>query len=252
VVEEASAAGISQVCVVVREGKEVIRDYFLTRPFAAAGGKRNRALEELEELTARCELTFVFQKRPLGIGDALREAREFVGDEPFVMMVPDQLMRAGVPATLQLTRSWEPGAAAIWTSLVRVPKRDVPFFGSSRGFELSGPVDEAGAAFDVGRILTEEETRALYAGSPYEVRGFGRTIFPPEIFDYLGEEFASRETGEVDLQETFAAATRTLAHRGVLLEGRPLDLGTFGGYYRALPLAWEDDDEQAAREGDGS
>jgi UTP--glucose-1-phosphate uridylyltransferase len=244
VVEEASAAGIREVCVVIREGKEIIRDYFRSGP--PAGHERDESMVELKELVARCELTFILQRRPRGIGDALLEAREFVGGQPFVMMVPDQLLRSDTPATLQLTRAWKPGAA-IWTSLVRVPREDVPFFGSSRGFELRGGGDNdddddaaPGTAFDVGRILGEEETRAAYAGSPFEVRGFGRTVFPPEIFDYLGEEFASAETGEVDLQKTFAAATRRLAHRGVALEGEPLDLGSFGGYHRALRShAWE-------------
>lgn len=229
VVEEAVAAGLRRICIVLSEGKESIREHFL-RPATGEAARRDAHVAALAELTQSCELRFVFQPRPAGLGDALRQAREFVGRDPFVMLVPDQLMLAPVPATAQLVESWRPGAA-VWTSLVRVPRAELPLFAGARGFEFA-PGD---GALTMGRILTEEETRALYREQPYEVRGFGRTIYPPDIFDYLGPEFTNPRTGEVDLLLTFERMTERLGHRGVMLEGEPLDLGTFAGYYHYLP-----------------
>lgn len=237
VVEEAVASGVREICVVIREGKEVIRDYFM-RP-QPRELKRGPEIEELEALAARCELTFVHQREQRGLGDALLAARDFVGrDSSFVMMVPDQLVLADVPATLQLIRHVGPDdAPVIWTSLVRLPKEEVPFFGGARGVEL----EETGepGEFSLGRILSDEETSAAYAGRPYEIRGFGRTVYPPEIFEYLGESYTNPRTGEVDLLKTFeGAVARGVGHRGVLLEGEPLDLGTFDRYERYLPRLW--------------
>ncbi len=176
---------------------------------------------------------FIYQPQLLGIGDALLQARDFVGEHSFVMMVPDQLMHASIPATRQLLRHWNAGGATILTS----PKEEIAFFYSSRGFEFEKEMhsDE----LIMGRIRTEEETHEAYRELPFEVRGFGRTLYPPEIFDYLDSSFINPRTGEVDLLKTFAESTRHLAHRGVLLEGEPFDLGIFESYYQYLPRLWK-------------
>lgn len=234
VVEEAVASGIRQVCVVIREGKESVRDHFLRRRPEAL--KRGSAIEELEELVARCELTFVYQREQRGLGDALLQAREFVGRQPFMMMIPDQLARATPPAARQLARHRPPGDTAVWSSLVRVPKGERDLFPGARGFEHA--VDAGGEVLTLGRLLEEEETRAAYARAEYELRGFGRTIYPPEVFEHLGRDYANPLTGEVDLARTFAALTRRVAHKGVVLDGDFFDLGTFAGYYRYAPQMW--------------
>jgi len=231
VLEEAVAAGVTQICIVIREGKEVIKDYFCLG--YSADRKPEGITDELERLVASCELSFVYQERPLGLGDALLQAREFVGGDAFVMMIPDQLMRSSVPATLQLIRNWQPGQS-IWSSLLRLPKNELPFFAGARGVELAMESGNAGE-FVVSRLQTEEETRAAYRDSPYELRGFGRTVYPPAIFDYLGVNYINPSTGEVDLWKTFQESAGVIAHRGVLLEGEPFDLGTFAGYYHYLP-----------------
>lgn len=235
IVEEAVASGLTQICIVIRKGKEAIRDYFCLRHH----NKRDRSLEELERLVAGCEITFAYQGQPLGLGDALLQARDFVGSHSFVMLIPDQLLRARPPATSQLLEC-EKSGSAICSSLLKIPREETPFFVGARGFECE---QIAGSnEFVMGRILAEEETVRLYRDLDYEVRGFGRTIYPPVIFDYLGEDFINPQTGEVDLLKTFEQCTREVEHRGVLLEGEPFDLGTFTGYYHYLPRLWETTD----------
>jgi UTP--glucose-1-phosphate uridylyltransferase len=236
-VEEAAASGIRQVCIVIREGKEIIRDYFCARQ--PGERKRDARIDELERLTAECELSFVYQERPLGLGDALLQAGEFVAGDAFVLMMPDQFMRSRVPATLQLIRRWNGSSSQphVLSSLMRLAKGDLPFFAGARGVEIEsemGP-DE----FLLGRLQTEEETRTTYRDHAHEVRGFGRTIYPPEIFDYLGEDYVNPATGEVDLWKTFEASAGRIAHRGIVVEGAPADMGTFEGYYHYLPRFWE-------------
>ena len=239
-VEEAAEAGVREVCVVIRPGKEIIRDYFTPTGARSAGDAR---LAELEALLARCELTFVSQPRPTGLGDALLRAREFVGGEPFLMLVPDQLMRAPAGAAAQLLARWRPGAA-IWSSLLRLPKEEARFFVGARGVVYE---ERAPGLVEISGLLTEEETRSAHEGLDYEVRGFGRTIFPPEVFDYLGGEFADPQTGEVDLLRTFEATRGALRNYGVWLEGEPFDLGTFDGYYHYLPKLWGSESRERAR-----
>jgi UTP--glucose-1-phosphate uridylyltransferase len=237
VVEEAVVSGIKHICIIIREGKEIIRDYFCA-PYPKER-KSDPHVDELELLVQEgCELTFVYQPRPLGLGDALLQARDFVGGDPFVLMVPDQLMRSSVPATRQLTGGWLPRVPSIRSSFLRLAKEDVPFFAGARGVELERDVNSR--EFLISRLQTEEETRAAYSDRTYELRGFGRTIYPPEIFDYLGQDFVNPRTGEVDLWKTFeACAAAGIPHAGLVLEGQPFDMGTFDGYYHYLPRLTE-------------
>src|SRR5262249_28894077 len=152
----------------------------------------------------------------------------FVGGESFVMLIPDQFLLSKIPASLQLNSHWRPGRI-IWTSLVRVQKSEREFFTGARGFEFQPGTDADELV--MGRIRTEEETRAAFPNCDYELRCFGRTIYPPEMFDYFGEEFINPKTGEVDLLRTFEACTNSLEHLGIVLEGDPVDLGTVEGYY---------------------
>jgi UTP--glucose-1-phosphate uridylyltransferase len=185
----------------------------------------------LERLRHNCELTFIYQKEPRGLGDALLQARDFVGDDSFVMMIPDQFICAAVPAVAQLLAHWRRGPF-IWSSLLRLKKADRPFFIGARGVEY----EESGSdKVAITRLRTEEETRSASRGLDYEVRSFGRTIFPPQIFEYFGPEFTNRETGEVDLLKTFARCTDKLKVFGIWLEGKPFYFGTFESYYHYLP-----------------
>jgi UTP--glucose-1-phosphate uridylyltransferase len=222
VLEEVVASGIEEVCIVIRRGKESIRNYFQKAPLNS----------DLEQLIDKCELTFVYQAEPMGLGDALLQSEPFVGNNSFVMVIPDQLMRGNSPATSQLIKK-DVLPATIRSSLARIPKRDLAFFPGARGFDFE---ERAGSKLvSMGKLQTEEETHARFNHLDYEIRGFGRTIFPAEVFDYLGEEFANPLTGEVDLAKTFAECTRSLRHEGVLLDGEVFDLGTSESYRHYLP-----------------
>ncbi len=238
-IEEAVASGLEQICIVIRPGKEIIRDYLSLK--RGAGYAYDESIDELKALMAKCELTFVFQEHPLGLGDALLQARDFVGDDSFVMIIPDQLMSAHEPAVAQLLARWRPGPF-IWSSLLRLRKEECQFFIGARGveYEESGSNEVA-----ITRLRDEEEMRRAHRDLDYEVRGFGRTIFPPQIFAYLGQEFTNPQTGEVDLLKTFARCTDDLKCFGVWLEGEPFDLGTFQSYYRYLPKLCELEFRQA-------
>ncbi len=212
VVEEAVASGLKQICIVIRQGKEIIRDYFSLKNVAGCAQEEN--VDELKALLANCELIFAFQRHQLGLGDAVLQARDFVGTDSFVMMIPDQLMSGSKPAAAQLLKSWRP-VQAIWSSLLRLPKEERQFFIGARGVD-------------------------------YEERYPGEVIirrlrFPPEIFNYLGPEFINPETGEVDLLKTFEKCAEEVRIFGVWLEGEPYDLGTLPGYQRYLPKlrSWE-------------
>ena len=233
-VEEAVASGIQEICIVIRKGKESLQDYFLAKN--PSHPPHSKDFEALERLLKSCEVRFVTQERSLGLGDALLQARDFVGTGAFVMIVPDQLFYHAVPATLQLLQRWRPGKK-VWCGVIRIRKEESDYFVGARGVKREGVQDRH--EFIIRQLYTEAETRELYRHQKYEIRGFGRTIFPCEIFDYLGMDYRNPSTREVDLLKTFEACAKSMVHQGIMLEGEPFDVGTLPGYYHYLPRLWE-------------
>ncbi len=207
-VRDATAAGIREICVVLRRGKESIRDYLVAT------------------VPRRVRLCFVYQRRKDGLGGALRAARTFADGERFVMVIPDQHLRSKRgSACAQLLRCLPSDGPLILSSMVKVPRAERRFFAGARGFGISVRRPRPGRPYPVSRLLRTGR----------EVCGFGRTVYPPEIFRYLGSRYADPGTGEVDLWRTFQALPSRIQHRAVLLDGQPCDTGTFAGYYHYLP-----------------
>jgi len=226
--EEAIGAGIREVCVVIKEGKEIIRDYILK-------GIQHGSDNEGKRLLQSCRLIFVYQKGRDGLGGALRPARPFVGQDPFLMIIPDQLLcSVKASASRQLLSQYKFDFPVVFSSMVKVPKKEVGYFSSSLGFVIDSKKILPGHPIRISRVRSVAETQRSFAGLPYEIRGFARTVFPPAIFAYLGRRFSNPKTGEVDLWKTFREFPKRLPHYGCLLKGHPCDLGTLPGYYRYL------------------
>ncbi len=201
-IAELFSSGIKRICVVLRKGKEVIREYLHSR----------RSLYE------DIKLEFVYQKAPLGIGDALRTAKDFIKGRSFVMAIPDQILISERSATRQMLDACKSGYG-IWNSMVNIPRREWKFFKGARTFKCKKSHGNSYLIEDFSTNVTSS------------MRGFGRTVFLPEALEYMTEEFMNRETGEVDFLKTYQALKNQFPLYGFLLEGKPCDIGTWEGYY---------------------
>jgi UTP--glucose-1-phosphate uridylyltransferase len=230
-IEEAIAAGIQEICIVVRRGKEIIREYLCHPELERLDGLRRTGVRSWK-------LTFAQQMRWDGLGGALRAAEAFVGQDPFLMIIPDQLLIARqLSASQQLLSQYDFKGPVVLSSMVRIPKREGGYFHGSRGFvvDMDAKRSAQHRLLAIVRLRSEAETRRSFSSLPYEIRGFGRTIFPAQIFPFLSRNFANRKTGEIDLWSTFTAFPKVIPHFGLLLRGRACDLGTLDSYYHYLP-----------------
>jgi UTP-glucose-1-phosphate uridylyltransferase len=108
--------------------------------------------------------------------------------------------------------------------VVCIPASELEYFPGARKLVCKSDDGQS----DVIAITGIEPTE--YASSAPAMRGFGRTIYPPEVFQFLDEEFADTQTGEVDLLRTFRALLSVVPNYAVLLQGEAFDLGTVEGY----------------------
>src|SRR5262245_60643180 len=218
VVQEAIDAGLVEICIVIHKSKQEIRRYFESNPEA------RDAARPAENLRSRCNIVFAYQGEPRGLGDAVLCAKAFVGDERFALLIPDQLFIGRAGAISQLASKKLPLDAVV-SSLIRIPPSELEYFPGTRTF-----IRESHAAQSGVMVVTGIEP-AEQASSTSALRGFGRTIYPPEVFEFLDARFADTRTGEVDLLKTFRALLAVVPSYAVLLEGEAFDFGTVEGYH---------------------
>jgi UTP--glucose-1-phosphate uridylyltransferase len=219
VVQEAIEAGLLEICIVIHKRKEDIRRYFESDDRGACEARR-----AVEQLRGRCKLVFAYQAEPRGIGDAILCAKDFLGDERFALLIPDQLFVGEAGAILQLVGKELPPNSVV-SSLIRIPASELAYFPGARTFVCASDA----ARSDV-MVVTGIEP-ADHPSSAPALRGFGRTIYPPEVFEFLDQRFADARSGEIDLLKTFRALLADVPSYAVLLEGDAFDLGTVEGYH---------------------
>ena len=139
------------------------------------------------------------------------------------MAIPDQILLSNVLATRQLLNASK-GEIAIWNSMVRIQPDEFSFFKGSRPFDSKRISEELCIIED---ILSDENSL---------IRGFGRTIFMPEVFEFMTKGYINEKTGEVDFLKTFKALKNSFKLYGILLKGNACDIGSWEGYYYYLPV----------------
>jgi UTP--glucose-1-phosphate uridylyltransferase len=225
-VEEAAAAGIEQMIFVTGRNKRAIEDHFDRAPeleaqLAAAG--KHDLLEQLMSATPRgVSFVYVRQPEPLGLGHAVLCAQPVVGNEPFAVILADDLIDATPGVTAQLVESYDKHG----TSVLAV--EDVPLADTSKyGIVASTPM---GADGEEGVTGIVEKPRPEEAPSTLAV--VGRYVLRPEIFDELARTERGRG-GEIQLTDAIArrvALGEVIARR---LAGTRYDCGSKQGWLAA-------------------
>ena len=216
IVEEALASGIEDILIVTGKGKRPIEDHFdsnfeLEQNLSSKG--KTELLKIVEETTG-INLHFIRQKRPLGLGHAVLQAKAFVGDEPFVVMLGDDIMQDRDPLTKQLIDCYDKTTAST-LAVMSVPQEETSKYG------IIDPEEHVGnGLYSVKRFV--EKPKAEEAPSNLAI--IGRYLLRPEIFDIL-ENQAPGAGGEIQLTDaidTLNQTQRVFAHE---FKGKRYDVG---------------------------
>jgi UTP--glucose-1-phosphate uridylyltransferase len=236
IVEEAAAAGLTDVLLVTGRGKSSMVDHFDRRPDLEmqleAGGKK----ELLEAVRRPCELAAVHtsrQSEPLGLGHAVLCAAAHVGHQPFAVMLGDDLVDERDPLLPRML-ALQAETGGIVVALIEVPRDRTALY----GIATASPTDEEDVLAISGMVEKPEPDEA-----PSNLAVIGRYVLPGEIFDVLATTEPGRG-GEIQLTDAIAAmaAGGTPVH-GVLFRGRRYDTGDRQSYLQAVvQLACDRDD----------
>jgi len=223
IVAEAVAAGVHDVILVCARGKESIVDHFDIAPELEAHLERTGKTElrkEMRRIAQMANVVTVRQQEPLGLGHAVLCARSLVGDEPFVVMLGDDVIDAPVPATRQLADCYaRHGLGTI--ALMEVPRDETHLYGVAGG----KPLDDRTLRID--RIV--EKPRR---DPPSQLAVIGRYVLPPRVFQIL-EQVKPGVGGEVQLTDALAVLAAEEGLLGYRFEGERYDAGDRFGYLKA-------------------
>ena len=226
-VEEAVASGVEQVILVTGRGKSAIEDHFDVaaelEAFLLARGK-TALLEEVRRVSALTRVSSVRQGEPRGLGHAILVTRDLVNDEPFAVILGDDVIDADPPALKQMVDVYTRFGGPV-VAVERVPDADV----SSYGIVDLEPGGDLGDGVLRVRDLVEKPTRE---DAPSNLAIIGRYVLTPDIFPAL-EATAADHSGEIQLTN---GLRRLLAARPIYayeVKGVRHDTGTKQGFLRA-------------------
>ena len=224
-VEEAVNAGIERVIFVTGRGKTSMEDHFDKSPeleAALADSGKDELLETVNSISDMCDVISVRQKEAKGLGHAVHCAKDIVGDEPFAVILPDDIILSGEPVTGQLIRQFERTQAPV-ISLMEVPEEDTSKYGIVQIDE-----HEDDRLKKLGRMVEKPKENP-----PSNLAIIGRYVLTPDIFEEL-EGAEAGAGGEIQLTDALHAVGKAKGLYGYLFEGRRFDCGNVYGYLEAI------------------
>lgn len=226
IVEEAVSAGVEQILIITNRGKTSIEDYFDYAPDLEerllADGKRKDA-EIVHSVADMADVVFMRQKETKGLGHAVWRARSFVGDEPFAVLLGDDIMLGRKPVLKQLVEAAEANSCSA-VAIHEVPDELIVKYSSVKLEEKLS--DRVFRISDMNEKPTLEEKFSDYAI-------LGRYVLTPAIFDIL-ENTAPGRNNEIQLTDGMKELVRHEKMCGVDFEGRRYDTGNLKGYLEAI------------------
>ena len=236
-VSEAADAGIEQLILVVSDRQESAAAYFERLPeLESALAKRGNdaLLQRMLAIPDMAEIRVVRQDRPLGLGHAILTAKDLVGNEPFAVFLPDDLIWADAPTIAAMMGLHQRSGGSV-IAVKEVPDEMV----SSLGIIRPGTVD--GDTYQVEGLV--EKPRL--ADAPSNLAIIGRYVLTPDIFDLLARTPSSNR-GEVEITDAIAMLLPTQPVHAYRFPGVHLDVGTPVGMLKASVYAALQRDELSA------
>ncbi len=224
-VEEALASDIEQLVFVTGSGKNALENHF-DCSYELEDTLRKRGKDELlktvESLVPKSgQIVYTRQSEPLGLGHAIWCARDIVGDEPFAVLLADDLIQSDVPVLYQMTKEFDRLRASL-VATIEVPREETSKYG----------ILEAEPAYNGTVRIKSMVEKPKPEEAPSNLAAIGRYIFTPRIFDFLGE--LKRGAGnEIQLTDSMVSLLQEQPIFGYSFKGKRFDCGDKAGWQKA-------------------
>ncbi|WP_077624296.1 UTP--glucose-1-phosphate uridylyltransferase GalU [Sediminibacillus massiliensis] len=233
IVEEAIASGIEDIIIVTGKGKRAIEDHF-DHAFELEENLRRKEkydlLEKVKE-TGDVDIHYIRQKEPQGLGHAVWSARKFIGNEPFAVLLGDDIVQSETPCLRQLMDTYDRTSSSV-IGVQSVPEDQTHRYG------IIDPSKEDGRMYEVSSFVEKPEKGT----APSNLAIMGRYILTPEIFDYL-ENQEKGAGGEIQLTDAIQHLNQIQKVYAYNFEGKRFDVGEKYGFIQStIEMALQDPD----------
>ena len=224
IIEEAIASGIEEILIITGRNKKCIEDHFdksveLEMELEKSG--KNELLELVRDISDMVDIHYIRQKEPRGLGHAIHCAKTFVGNEPFAVLLGDDVVYSDKPCLKQLMECYDEYKTSI-LGVQTVPEEDVSKYGIVDGIHIEDRVYKV-------KDLVEKPKREE---APTNVAILGRYIITPQIFEIL-ENTAPGKGNEIQLTDALKTLISQEAMYAYDFEGRRYDVGDKFGFLQA-------------------
>nr|WP_285846623.1 UTP--glucose-1-phosphate uridylyltransferase GalU [Priestia koreensis] len=226
IVEEAVRSGIEDIMIISGRGKRAIEDHFdKSYELEEELSKREKwdMLEGIQRISNLANIHYIRQREPKGLGDAIHRAKTFVGDEPFAVLLGDDIIDSDVPVLSQLMDVYQTYECPV-IGVQAVPEGDVSKYGILHPREY-----ESGQTVIPIRSLVEKPS---VQEAPSNLAIMGRYILTPNIFNVLAS-LAPGAGGEIQLTDALSQLSEQHEMVGYLFEGNRYDVGDKIGFLKA-------------------
>ncbi|MBF1043935.1 MAG: UTP--glucose-1-phosphate uridylyltransferase GalU [Peptostreptococcus sp.] len=226
IIEEAVASGVEEILIITGRNKKSIEDHFdksVELELELENKGKTDLLEIVRGISNMVNIHYIRQKEPKGLGDAIYCARYFIGDEPFAIMLGDDMVDngQGPPCLKQLIDAYETHNASI-LGVQEVDKENTDKYGIIDGQKLSDNI------YKVKALVEKPDPDQ----APSNVAILGRYIITPQIFDILGQ-IPPGKNGEIQLTDALEILKDKEDMYAYVFEGRRYDLGDKLGFLQA-------------------
>ena len=227
-VEEAMSAGMTTMAMVTSKHKHAIKNHF--EPHAdiessIKGTAKESLLDEVNDVSAQCDFSYIEQDQMLGLGHAIYTGKLLIGNEPFAVILPDDLCNnEGEPVLEQMRKLYQQHPDCCIVAIEEVPMTEVDKYGVIAGELLKNSTD----AYRVNSMVEKPNPE----DAPTNLAIIGRYILTPEIFDVL-ESTEPDKNGEIQITDalmTLAKQEKVIAYQ---FQGARFDCGSVNGFVKA-------------------
>jgi UTP--glucose-1-phosphate uridylyltransferase len=229
VVKEAVAAGLDDILIITGRGKRAIEDYFDESPeleMHLKKKKKDDLIKIMKETSSLVDVHYIRQKEPRGLPDAILTAQRHIGDEPFAVLLGDDIILSEIPCTKQLIDVYTKQNSSV-IAVQNVPREKISRYGSVVGTKVDSPTSNE--LYLIDHIVEKPKTEE----APSTLAAIGRYVFTPEIFDSI-KQTPPGVNNELQIADSLNILRKTHPVYACAFKGKRYDIGDKLGYIQAI------------------
>ncbi|MBI3358701.1 MAG: UTP--glucose-1-phosphate uridylyltransferase GalU [Nitrospirae bacterium] len=225
VVEEAVASGIEQIIIITGRGKRAIEDHFdvsFELEETLKQQKKYHVLSELRKISGLASFCYIRQNESRGLGHAILSAKHFMGDDPFAVLLGDEIMNAPIPALKQMIDLYQTNPTS-FIGVQKVQKSEIHQYGVIDATPTNHP-----SLYKIKGLVEKPSA----ADAPSDLAIIGRYLLSPDIFDIL-EKTQPGKNNEIQLTDALNQLAHLTPMFGTMISGHRFDAGDKLGFLKA-------------------